>query len=80
MSSKIIEFSLLQKQHEYKKDVVLSFLINYFKDINDTGTVNIPYFIEARNTYNNIIRNNKDLNKYYGKIKGLYAKNNKLFC
>lgn len=65
----IVQFDDLKKYKEYKESVVLSFLIKYFKDINDTGTVDIPYFIKAKQTYNEIIKSNKDLNEYYGKIR-----------
>ena len=35
----------------------------------------------AKNAYNELIHNNKDLNKYYGKIrKRMQSQNSKLFC
>lgn len=61
----IIDFSKHLEKKKQKETVVLQFLIGYFKDLNDTGTVNIPYFIEARNKYKEIIKSNKDLNYYY---------------
>lgn len=64
----VIDFCTYRKENEKKKDVVLNFLISYYKDLNETGTVNIPYFLRARDTYNEIIKNNKDLNFYYKKI------------
>ena len=72
----IIQFSDLQKQRDYKQSVVMQFLIKYFKDLRYTSGVDIPYFIKARNAYNEIIHNNKELNLYYGKIrKKLQAEN-----
>lgn len=65
----IIQFSDLQKQQDYKQSVVMQFLIGYFKDLRNTSGVEIPYFIRARDMYNELIHNNKDLNKYYGKIR-----------
>lgn len=77
----IVQFSDLQKQRDYKQSVVMQFLIGYFKDLQDTSGVDIPYFIKAKNAYNELIHNNKDLNKYYGKIrKRMQSKNSKLFC
>lgn len=61
----IIDFSKHLEKKRQKETVVLQFLIGYFKDLNDTGTVNIPYFIEAGNKYKEIIKSNKDLNYYY---------------
>jgi len=64
----IINFSDLQKQRDYKQSIVLNFLISYYKDIKDSSGVNMPYFIEAKKAYNELIHNNKDLNKYYNKV------------
>lgn len=64
----IVQFSDLQRQKDYKESIVMSFLIGYYKDLNDTGVIDIPYFIRARETYNQIIHSYKDLNYYYDKI------------
>ena len=64
----IIQFEDLKKRHNYKQAVVMSYLIRFYKDLQDTSGVNIPYFLRARDKYNEIIRNYKDLNKYYNKI------------
>jgi hypothetical protein len=64
----IIQFLDLQKQKEYKKSVVMQFLIGYYKDLRSASGVDIPYFIRARDTYNELIHSLSDLNKYYQKI------------
>lgn len=64
----IINFKDFKEVQEQKKSVILNVLINYYRDLNDSNVVNIPYFLEARNTYNEIIKNNKDVNFYYDKI------------
>ena len=64
----VIDFCAYWKENEKKKNVVLNLLISYYKDLDETGTVSIPYFLRARDTYNEIIKNNKDLNFYYKKI------------
>lgn len=64
----IINFQDYKEVQEQKKSVILNVLVNYYKDLNDSKTVNIPYFLEARNTFNEIIKSNKDINFYYDKI------------
>jgi len=64
----IIQFEDLRKKRDYKQSIVIGFLLSYYKDLQDTSGVNIPYFLRARDTYKEIIRNYKDLNKYYNKI------------
>ena len=64
----IVDFKELQEIKKQKESVVMNFLINYYKDLNDTGTVNIPYFLRAKNVYNDIIHNYKDLNRFYNKL------------
>ena len=70
----IIQFSDLQKHKEHKESVVMDFLIHYYKDLNDTGTVNIPYFIRARETYKELIHDFKDLKYYYNKLVSKYVR------
>ena len=43
-------------------------LVEYYKYLQDSKGVNIPYFLEARDMYNQMITNLKDLNHYYNKI------------
>lgn len=63
----ILDFCEKFKQNEMKKSIVFNCLVKYYKDLSETG-INIPYFIRAREHYNKIIKNNKDLNHYYNKI------------
>lgn len=64
----ILDFKKYQNAIEKKKSVILNVLIGYYKDLDKTGTVNIPYFLSARNKYKEIIKNNKDVNFFYNKI------------
>lgn len=64
----IINFKDFKEVQEQKKSVILNVLINYYKDLNDSNVVDIPYFLEARNMFNEIIKSNKNINFYYDKI------------
>lgn len=64
----ILDFKKYQNAIEKKKSVILNVLIGYYKDLDETGTVNIPYFLSARNKYKEIIKNNKDVKFFYNKI------------
>ena len=64
----IVSIKDFQEQKEYKEKVVLGFLINYYKDLGESNGIDIPYFVRARDTYNELIKNNKDLNYYYRKV------------
>ena len=67
----VIDFNKKKKEVEYKKAVIFNTLVRYYKDLQDSNGIQIPYFLRARNTFNEIIKNNKDVNYYYNKIKGL---------
>lgn len=64
----ILDFRKHHKVLEEKKAAILNVLIGYYKDLDETGTVNIPYFLRARDKYNELIKNNKDVNFFYNKI------------
>ena len=64
----ILDFNKKKKEVEYKKAVIFNTLVRYYKDLNNSKAVNIPYFLAARNTFNEIIKNNKDVNYYFNKI------------
>ena len=64
----IINFQKKKQTVEEKKAFIFSFILQYYKDLNADG-VNIPYFLDARNKYNEIIKNIKDVNYWYKKIK-----------
>lgn len=64
----ILDFGKHHKTLEEKKATILNVLIGYYKNLDETGTVNIPYFLRARDTYNELIKNNKDVNFFYNKI------------
>ena len=66
--AKILDFGKHHKALEEKKAVILNVLIGYYKDLDETGTVNIPYFLRARDKYNELIKNNKDVKFFYNKI------------
>lgn len=63
----VIDFCAKKNELENKKTVILNYLINYYKGLKETG-LNIPYFLRAKQKYNEIIKNNKDVNYYYNKI------------
>lgn len=63
----IISFDLKKQEYENKKAIIFACILNYYKDLKEKG-VNIPYFIRAREKYNEIIKNNDDVNYYYNKI------------
>ena len=64
----ILDFEKHHKALEEKKAAILNMLIGYYKDLDETSTVNIPYFLRARDKYNELIKNNKDVNFFYNKI------------
>lgn len=64
----ILDFRKHHNALEVKKAAILNVLIGYYKDLDETGTVNIPYFLRARDKYNELIKNNKDVNFFYNKI------------
>lgn len=66
----VVSIDELRMYREYKKDIVMKFLTSFFRDEEESmgDTVELPYFIKAKNAYNEMIKNNKDLTKYYNKI------------
>ena len=64
----ILDFRKHHNALEVKKAAILNVLIGYYKDLDETGTVNIPYFLRARDKYNELIKNHKDVNFFYNKI------------
>lgn len=73
--AKVINFDYKKKKVEEKKAIVFNFILNYCKE-KAVGNVNIPYFIEAKDLYKDLIKNLKDLNTYYNKIISKRYKNN----
>ena len=63
----ILDFCKHKEKQEYKKAVILDALIKYYKDLKETG-LNIPYFLRAKQKYNELIKSNKDVNYYFNKI------------
>ena len=43
-------------------------LLNYYKDLGECSEISIPYFMEAKTKYNELIKSNKDVNYYFNKI------------
>lgn len=64
----IIDFLKYKEIQEKKKAIIFGFLLGYCKE-KAAGDVNIPYFLDARDMYNDMIKNNKDVNFYYKKLK-----------
>lgn len=68
----ILNFKKYQEENEKKKAVVFNQILSYYKDLDETGTVRIPYFIRAKEMYNELIKNYKDLDFLYQKILNHY--------
>ena len=64
----VIDFCKYRANQELKKVVIFQALLNYYKDLQELNGVNIPYFMEAKAKYNELIKSNKDVNYYFNKI------------
>lgn len=64
----ILDFNKKKKDIEHKKEVIFNTLVNFYKDLQDSSGVDIPYFIQAKAKYNELIKSNKDVNYYFSKI------------
>ena len=64
----ILDFCKHKEKQEHKKSVIFYTLVKYYKDMQDSKGVNIPYFIEAKAKYNELIKSHKDVNYYFNKI------------
>ena len=64
----ILDFCKHKEKQEHKKAVIFQTLLNHYKDLQAPNGVNIPYFIEAKAKYNELIKSNKDVNYYFNKI------------
>ena len=66
----VISLDYYRKIQEHKKAVIFNKLLEYYKDLQDSNSgVKIPYFIEAKAKYDEIIKTNKDVDYYYRKVK-----------
>ena len=64
----VINFCKYREKQEHKKAAIFQALLNYFKDLNKRSEISIPYFMEAKAKYNELIKSNKDVNYYFNKI------------
>ena len=64
----ILDFNKKKVELDLKKAVIFNTLVKYYKDMQDSKGVNIPYFMEAKAKYNELIKSNKDVNYYFNKI------------
>ena len=64
----VIDFCKYRAKQEHKKAVIFQTLLNYYKDLNECAEISIPYFMEAKVKYNELIKSNKDVNYYFNKI------------
>ena len=64
----ILDFNKKKVELDRKKAIIFNTLVKYYKDLQDSKGVNIPYFIEAKTKYNELIKSNKDVNYYFNKI------------
>ena len=67
----ILDFNKKKVELDRKKAVIFNTLVKYYKDMQDLKGINIPYFMEAKAKYNELIKSNKDVNYYYKKIIGV---------
>lgn len=61
----ILDFCNFKEKQDHKKMVIFQTLLNYYKDKNEASRISIPYFLEAKKHFNEIIKNNKDVNYFY---------------
>ena len=52
----ILDFCKHKEKQEHKKAVIFQTLLNHYKDLQDPNGVNIPYFMEAKAKYNEIVK------------------------
>ena len=64
----VINFCKYRKKKKKKKAVIFQSLLNYYKDLSKCSEISIPYFMEAKTKYNELIKSNKDVNYYFNKI------------
>ena len=65
----IVDFSELKEIKKQKETVVMQFLTNYYRDLQiSSGKIDIPYFLKAKQTYNELVHSQKDLNIFYERI------------
>ena len=64
----ILDFMKKFKNVEEKKAVIFNAYLQFFKDLDKTSEVNIPYFIRAKEAYNENVTCLKDINYLYNKI------------
>ena len=64
----VINFYKYREKQEYKKAAIFQTLLNYYKDLSECSEISIPYFMEAKAKYNELIKSNKDVNYYFNKI------------
>ena len=64
----ILDFNKKKVELDRKKAIIFNTLVEYYKDLQNSNGVNIPYFMEAKVKYNELIKSNKDVNYYFNKI------------
>ena len=64
----ILDFCKHKEKQEHKKAVIFQMLLNYYKDLGECSEISIPYFMEEKTKYNELIKSNKDVNYYFNKI------------
>ena len=64
----ILDFNKKKVELDRKKAIIFNTLVKYYKDMQDSKGVNIPYFMKDKEKYNELIKSNKDVNYYFNKI------------
>ena len=61
----IVQFSDLLKIKLHKENVVKGALISYYRDLGETNSIDIPYFLKAESHYKEMVHSLKDLDRLY---------------
>ena len=73
----ILDFIKKKRIYDYKKSVIFEALLNYYKDLSITSGIDIPYFMRAKQKFEEVIKSNKDVNYYFDKLQGVEWKASK---
>lgn len=61
----ILDFCNFKEKQDHKKMVIFKTLLDFYKKKNECEKLSIPYFLSAKSKYNELIKNNKDVNYFY---------------
>lgn len=64
----ILDFNKKKVELDLKKAIIFDAFKNFYKSIEETDKVDIPYFLYAQRAYKENIKSIKDVNKWYNLI------------